>query len=251
MNLNDRVALVTGAGTGIGRGAAEAFARDGATVVVNYRRSREAADEVVASILARGGTALAVQADVSRESDVLAMIERIDHEFGRLDYLVNNAGWSTRVPHGQFHDLTEEIWERTLNTNLRGPFYCVRCALSLLKRQPGSSIVNVASVAGLRGMGSSMIYAASKGALLTMTKSLARALAPDIRVNAVAPGLVRTRFADWPAETFDQTEKITPLRRLPTVEELGTVIVFFAAYATAVTGETMVVDGGTHQLGRL
>ncbi len=176
-------------------------------------------------------------------------MEATAREFGRLDYLINNAGWSTRIPHHQLDDLTDEVWERTFNTNLRGSFYCVRAAVPLLKKQPGAAIVNIASVAALMGIGSSVAYAASKGGMVTMTKSLARALAPEIRVNAVLPGFVRTRFAGWPDSAFDAAEKVTPMRRLATVEEVAAATLFFAAMATGTTGETLVVDGGTATLG--
>jgi 3-oxoacyl-[acyl-carrier protein] reductase len=247
-SLESRVALVTGAGTGIGRAVAEEFARQGARVVVNYSRSRDAAEEVVTGIRGRGGSAVAIGADVSDEASVRTMIAEIDRQFGRLDYLVNNAGWSQRVPHAQLDDLTDDIWDRVFNTNLRGAFYCVRAAVPLLKRQPGSAIVNIASVAALMGQGSSIAYAASKGGMVTMTRSLARALAPAIRVNALLPGFVRTRFANWPDEAFDSSEKITPLRRLPTTQECGVSAVFLAAHATAITGETLIIDGGMAEL---
>lgn len=251
MKLQDRVALVTGAGTGIGRAIAECFAREGAKVAVNYSRSREAAEEVVASIRSGGGTAVAIAADVSQQADAVRMVESAGREFGRLDLLVNNAGWSTRVPHDQLDNLTDEIWDRTFDTNLRGAFYAVRAAVPLLRRQPGSSILNIASVAGLTGMGSSIAYAASKGAMITMNKSLARALAPEIRVNAIAPGFVRTRFANWPASAFEQGEAITPLKHLATVEEIAALALYLAADAASVTGETVVVDGGLTQLGTI
>jgi 3-oxoacyl-[acyl-carrier protein] reductase len=251
MKLQGRVALVTGAGTGIGRAIAELFAREGSKVAVNYSRSRDAAEEVVTAIRAAGGTATTVAADVSRQSDVDAMIDRVNQEFGGLDILVNNAGWSTRIPHHQLEDLTDEIWDRTFNTNLRGTFYCVRAATPLLRKREGASVVNIASVAGLTGMGSSVAYAASKGAVITMTKSLARALAPAIRVNAIAPGFVRTRFANWPASAFDQGEELTPLKRLATVEEIAALALHLAADARATTGETIVVDGGLTELGTI
>ena len=249
MKLNNRVALVTGAGTGMGRAIAELFANEGAKVGVNYAHSRDAAEEVASCINQKGGTAIAIGADVAKESDVRAMIGRIESEFGRLDILVNNAGWSTRIPHHQLEDLTDEIWDRTLNTNLRGTFYCVRAAVPLMKRQEGSSVINIASVAGLGGMGSSIVYAASKGGMLTMTKSLARALAPHIRVNAIAPGFVRTRFAGWPESAFAAGERVTPLQHLPTVDDVAKVSLFLAADATAITGETITLDAGLHALG--
>lgn len=249
MKLKDRVALITGAGTGMGRAIAEGFARNGARVVVNYSRSKQEADDVVARIQSEGGSAIAVAADVSSEPQVLAMMKRVEDEWGHLDVLVNNAGWTTRVPHQQLDALTDEIWDRTFNTNVRGMFYCVRAAVPLLKRQPGACVINIASVGGFGGSGSSMAYAASKSAMLTMTKSLARALAPDIRVNAIAPGFVRTRFGSWPAEAFNQAEQITPLGKLATVEDVASVALFLAADATAITGEAIVLDGGLLHLG--
>ena len=249
MQMKDRVALVTGAGTGIGRAAASAFAAAGAKVAVNYNRSKDAAEEVVREIREAGGTAISVAADVGNDSQAHAMMDRVVDEFGRLDVLVNNAGWSTRIPHDQLDNLTDEIWDRTLNTNLRGVFYCVRAAVPFLRKQPGASIVSVASVAGMTGMGNSIVYAASKAGVISMTKSLARALAPAIRVNAVAPGFVRTRFANWPSSAFDQGEAITPLERLATTAEVAAAILFLAGNGTALTGETIVVDGGLTQLG--
>jgi len=251
MKLQDRVAIVTGAGTGIGRAIAETFAREGARVAVNYSRSREASEEVVAVIRAAGGIAIAIGADVSQVAEVDALVDRVNREWGRLDILVNNAGWSTRIPHDQLDSLTDEIWNRTFDTNLRGAFYTIRASVPLLRKQPGASVVNIASVAGMTGMGSSIAYAASKGAMITMTKSLARALAPDIRVNAIAPGFVRTRFANWPSSAFDQGEAVTPLKRLATVEEIAALALHLAAEAGSITGETIVVDGGLTELGTL
>lgn len=249
MKLQDRAALVTGAGTGIGRAIAETFAREGARVAVNYSRSRQAAEELVAAILASGGAAIAVQANVANDAQVRAMIDRVAGEFGRLDVLVNNAGWSTRIPHDQMDALTDEIWNQTFDTNLRGAFYCVRAAVPWLRKQPGASIVNIASIAGQTGLGSSMAYAASKGAMLTLNKSLARALAPGIRVNAIAPGFVRTRFASWPDSAFDEGEAMTPLKRLATAGEIAALALHLAADARSITGETIVVDGGVAALG--
>ncbi|HVO99504.1 MAG TPA: glucose 1-dehydrogenase [Bryobacteraceae bacterium] len=249
MKLDNKVAVVTGAGTGMGRAIAELFAQQGAKVVVNYARSRDAAVSVVEAIQSAGGTAIAVGADVSKEADAIELMAAAEHEFGRIDYLVNNAGWSTRIPHAQLSELSDEIWDHTLNVNLRGVFYCVRAAVPYLKRQEGSSIVNISSVASITGQGSSIAYAASKAGVVTMTKSLARALAPGIRVNVVLPGFVRTRFAGWPKEQFDSSEKITPLRRLASVEDVAEATLFFAAVAKATTGESLVVDGGMATLG--
>src|ERR1700681_3872995 len=251
MKLSGRVALVTGGGTGMGRAIAESFAREGAKVVVNYSRSREEAEEVVSGICAAGGTAIAIGADVAQDAQVRAMVDQVGRAFGRLDVLINNAGWTARVPHDKLEDLTDEIWDRTFDTNVRGVFYCARAAVPLLRQQAGATIVNVSSTAALTGMGSSMAYAASKAAVSTLTKSLARTRAPHIRVNAIAPGLVRTRFASWPSATFDAGEAGTPLKRLPNVDEIARLTLFLVCDATSISGEIMVIDGGLTHLGTL
>lgn len=234
----------------MGRAIALLFARQGASVGVNYAHSRDAAEEVVEQIRAGGGNAIAIAADVADDKQVRAMVARMEREFGGLDFLVNNAGWSTVIPHADMDALTDEIWDRTLNTNLRGAFYCVRAAVPLLKQRPGAAIVNIASVAAQTGFGSSIAYAASKGGMVTMTKSLARSLAPAIRVNAVAPGAVHTRFANWPDSMFEQAAQVTPLQRIATVDEIASAVLFLCAGATTVSGEILTVDGGLAQLGR-
>lgn len=234
----------------MGRAIALLFAREGACVAVNYAHSRDAAEEVVASIRAAGGTAIPIVADVSSDAQVRSMVARVAQEFGGLDFLVNNAGWSTVIPHVNLDALTDEIWDRTLNTNLRGAFYCARAAVPLLKQRAGAAIVNIASVAAQTGFGSSIAYAASKGGMVTMTKSLARALAPEIRVNALAPGAVHTRFANWPDTMFEQAAQVTPAGRIATVEEIAEAVLFLCAGATSITGEILTVDGGLAQLGR-
>jgi 3-oxoacyl-[acyl-carrier protein] reductase len=250
MRLKDRVAVVTGGGTGMGRATCLLLAREGAAVVVNYSQSQNEAETVAREIEAAGGRAFPCRADVTREDQVKAMMEAAAARWGRLDVLVNNAGWSTRVPHDQLDALTDQIWYKTLDTNLRGPFLCVRQAVPHLRRQPGSSIVNIASAAAFHGAGSSIVYGAAKAGVVTMTKSLARALAPAIRVNAVCPGLVHTRFAGWPPEAFERGAQATPIGRLATVEEVAQAVLFLAADATGITGEALMVDGGLYQLGR-
>lgn len=250
MKLQNKVAVVTGGATGIGRAVCERFAVEGARVVVNYAHSAEAAQQVAAAIVAGGGEAIAVQADVARDEEVRSLMQRTAERFGGLDVLVNNAAWSQRTPHHLLDELTEEIWDRTLNTNLRGAFYCMRAAAPLLRQRVDSSIVNVASVAPYTGDGSTIVYAASKAGLLSMTKSFARVMAPAVRVNAVAPGLVHTRFAGWPPETFELGAQQAPLRRISTAEEVAAAVLFLAADATSMTGETIRVDAGVIALRR-
>ncbi len=248
MKLTGKVVLITGGATGIGRATSELFAREGAAVAVNFNRSREAAEGIAAAIRDAGGRAISVGADVSEADEVNRMIGTVEREFGRLDYLVNNAGWTSRVPHEKLEELSEEIWDRTLNTNLRGPFYCIRAAAPLLRLQEGAAVVNVASMAAVGGRGSSIAYVASKAGLVGITRSLARALAPGIRVNAVAPGLIRTGFAGWTEEHCAAAEVVTPTRRLATAQDIAEAILFLAG-SRAMTGETIYLDGGLTTLG--
>ncbi len=250
MKLKDQVAIVTGAGTGMGRAIAERFAAEGAKVLVNYRASKDAAEEVVAGIKEKGGEAETCQANVAVDAEARQMAADAEQRWGRLDVLVNNAGWSKVTPHHQLEDLTDEIWDRTLNTNLRGAFYATRAAVPLMRKSGGGSVINNTSASAWHAAGSSIVYSASKAALVNMTKSLARVLAPEIRVNAIAPGLVRTRFAGWPQSVFDEGPKHTPLQRIATAEEVAAVVLFLAADATAITAETILIDGGKTQLGR-
>lgn len=250
MKLAGKVAVVTGGGTGIGKAVCELFAKEGARVVVNYSASREAAEGVAEGIRRNGGEAVAVQANVAADAEARALMRGAEERWGRLDVLVNNAGWSKRTPHHLLEELTDEIWDRTLNVNLRGAFYCMRAAAPLLSRQARASIVNIASVAPYTGDGSTIVYAASKAGVISMTKSFARVLAPEVRVNAVAPGLVHTRFAGWPPETFVTGAEQAPLKRISTPEEVAAAVLFLAADATSMTGETIKVDCGVIALRR-
>lgn len=249
MRLEGQVALVTGGGTGIGRGISLAFAREGGQVAVNYSKSRDKAEETVQKITAAGGQAIALQGDVSREADARRLVESVVKEWGRLDILVNNAGWTKRTPHADLEALTDEIWQRTFAVNVFGAWYCIKHAIPQMQRQGRGVIINVNSVAAFHGKGSSMAYAASKAALTSLTRSLARAFGPTIRVNNVAPGLVETGFVDWPPGEYDQARQEISTLDLPTVEDLGEAALFLAAEARATTGTTLFVDGGIVPLG--
>jgi 3-oxoacyl-[acyl-carrier protein] reductase len=239
-----KTALVTGGGTGVGRATALQLAARGYHMAVNYSRSRDDAEETAAAARERGVRAISVQCNVSDDAAVRAMVEMCRREFGRLDVVVNNAGTTHFIPHNDLEALSEAKWDEILAVNLKGPFFVCRAAIPLLRASGGGSIVNVASVAGLAGAGSSIAYAASKGGLITMTKSLAKAFAPDIRVNAVCPGVIISRWLDDHPEMIDAAIKITPLKRASTTDDIADAITFLACDAGMMTGQALVVDGG-------
>src|SRR4051794_8440093 len=239
----ERVALVTGSATGIGRAVAWRFAERGYAVAVNYSKSKTEAEETADGVRQRGARASIVQADVADDTAVRALVERTVDEFGGLDVLVNNAATTYFVPHTDLEGLTGQVWDDILNVNLKGTFFGCRAAMPYLRSRCGN-IVNIASVAGVAGSGSSIAYAASKGAVITLTKSLAKAFAPEVRVNAVAPGPVQTR---WLADHQDMVEsamQLTPLKRPATPEDVAAVVLFLAEETSLMTGQVLVVDGG-------
>lgn len=249
MKLAGQVAVVTGGGTGIGRSCCLGLAREGAKVAVNYSRRQQQAEETVRAIEDLGGEAFSIRADVSQDVEARALIEQAVERWGRLDILINNAGWTKRTPHSELELLSEEIINHTLAVNTKGPLYCCRAAIPHMQKQGAGYIVNVTSVAGFLGVGSSIIYAGSKAALSTITKSLARAFAPTIRVNAVAPGFVDTGFADWSPEFIQQATKESHLGRLVTTEDVAATILFLVTDGRGLTGEEILVDGGMVTLG--
>lgn len=237
-----KVALVTGSATGIGRAVALRFAREGLAVAVNYSRSAKEAEETLTEVEKLGAPALLCKANVADEDEVKAMVCRCQDELGGLDVLVNNAGTTRFIDHTDLSALTNEVWDEILGVNLKGTFFCCREALPLL-RERGGSIVNVTSVAGLQGQGSSIPYAASKAAVNCMTKSLARAFGPRVRVNAVAPGPVLTR---WLADHMDHVARslqITPMGRAAVPDDIADAVYFLALGTSLMTGQ-VVVDGG-------
>ena len=244
MRLKGQVALVTGGGTGIGRGISLAFAREGASVVVNYQKSKDKAEATVQEIRQGGGHARVLQADVRREADCKRLIDETVREYGRLDVLVNNAGWTTPVSHEDLDALTDEIWRKVLDTNVMGVWYCIKHGAPVMRAQGRGVIINITSVAAFSGKGSSLAYAASKAAVGSMTRSLARSLGPAIRVNAIAPGLVETDFAGWPPSVFETGRHEVATPDLPTPEDCAEAALFLAAEARATTGTTIFVDGG-------
>jgi 3-oxoacyl-[acyl-carrier protein] reductase len=243
MTTPRKVALVTGSATGAGRAIAVRFAKMGLAVAVNYSRSEKEANETLAEVLGHGVPAILCKANVGDDTAVRAMVARCRDELGGLDVLVNNAGTTHFIDHKNMDAVTDQVWADILDVNLKGPFYCCRAALPLL-RDRGGSIVNVTSVAGLQGHGSSIPYAASKAALNCMTKSLARSCAPTVRVNAVAPGPILTRWLEGHEDAVEASVKQTPLKRAATPDDVADVVVFLALGTTLMTGQVVVVDGG-------
>lgn len=243
MKLTGHTALVTGANHGIGRAIALAFAAQGANVAVNYARDAEAARQVVAEISAMGRQAFAIQADVSEPDEVRRMVAKVEVELGPVDRLVNNAGIVLRA--GLF-DISSEMWDRVMDVNAKGVFLVSQAIARGMLERDGGVIVNIASMRGVEGAASSMHYAASKAAVINLTKCFAKELAPRVRVNAIAPGYVATRIQEeLSSEARHAIEQATPLKRFGRPEDIARTAVYFASEDSAyVTGQTLLVDGG-------
>ncbi|WP_293683067.1 SDR family NAD(P)-dependent oxidoreductase [uncultured Phenylobacterium sp.] len=250
----DFVVVVTGASTGLGRAVAVETAAQGAkAVVINYARNRDEAEETARLCQAHGAETVLVQGDVSQDADCRAIAAAAER-FGRIDALFNNAGATTFAGHADMDAISAEDFQRLYAVNVVGPFQMVRAARALLEAagQPGA-VVNTSSIAGVVGIGSSVPYAASKGALNTMTISLARALAPKIRVNAICPGFIDTPwFGKGIGETGAERMRAnaaanTPLKVASSADDIAASAVFLGSPASRhITGETLIVDAGTH-----
>src|SRR5260370_34276104 len=249
MEIGGRVAIVTGGGTGIGRAVGVRVARAGvAAVVINSSRSEDDANAAVKEIESLGAKAYAHKADVSDDKQVVAMIDETVSRFGRVDILVNNAGTTHFIPHANLDALTDEGWNDILGVNLKGTFFCCRAAAPALRKQRGA-IVHVASVGGHRAVGSSIPYGVSKAGILQLTRALAVALAPEVRVNSVSPGQVSTRwfrqrFGDEATVALDaSTAGGTPLKAIATPDQVAQAVMALVEN-DIVTGQDLVVDGG-------
>jgi 3-oxoacyl-[acyl-carrier protein] reductase len=246
--MDERVAIVTGAATGIGRAVALRLAQARFRVVVNYSRSKTEADELAAQIRSGGADCLVVQGDVSKDTDCRRVVEAAERRWSRVDVLVNNAGFTKAVPVADLESVTDADWDRTFAVNVKGAFFMARACARLLRESRGC-IVNVSSAAGINSVGSSIPYAASKASLNNLTVALARALAPEVRVNAVAPGYVET---SWNERTLGRhlssirnlVKRQSLLGDVARPEHVAQLVASVALGMDWVTGELIVVDGG-------
>lgn len=251
MELKGRVALVTGGATGIGQATVLCLARAGAAgLVINYRSSKKEADEVAAEVRKIGAEAVCLRADVKSDEQMRGMVQQVRERFGRLDVLVNNAGVTHWVGVSDLEGLTDAVWDDILDTNVKGAFRCARAAAPLLSQTQGM-VVNVSSISGIMAPPtiSSLAYGTAKAALIYLTRGLAVALAPKVRVNAVAPAFTDTK---WMREHYgDQYEQVVagarariPLRRVATPEDVAAAIAGLVTGGDFVTGQTLIIDGG-------
>lgn len=243
MELRDKVIIITGGGTGIGRATALKLAAAGSKVIINYSRSEKEAIEVVDKITQQGGTAFTYRANVAMENEVINMVSQTVTTFGKVDGLVNNASITAQIPMDDLDAVTDEVWDSLFSVNVKGMFHCVKAVVPYMKKQQSGVIVNMGSVAGMTGIGSSIPYAATKSAIHTMTRSLAIALAPYIRVNCISPGAVDTRWWSGNKEKMYQLAGNLPLKRISTPDDIAEAILFQLTQES-VTGQVFTMDNG-------
>jgi 3-oxoacyl-[acyl-carrier protein] reductase len=245
-----KVCVVTGSSSGIGAATVRLFAKNGWDVVVNYSRDAAPAEAVAAECQALGASALLVRADVATDADCRALAAEVERRFGRADVLVNNAGTTKFVPAKDLDGLDADDFHRIYDVNVVGPYQMVRALRPLLRRNAGAGIVNISSIASLMGTGSSLAYMASKGALNALTVGLARSLGPEIRVNAIAPGLVETPWmqkglgAERYAATVQGYRARAALDAVIAPEDVADAAWFLGAVAAKTTGEVLLLDAG-------
>jgi 3-oxoacyl-[acyl-carrier protein] reductase len=242
--LSGKIAVVTGAGRGIGRAIALQFAGYGAKVVVNYRNSIAQVEELLTEIRNAGGDAIAIRADVSREEEAKNLLNEAVKQYGKVDILVNNAGITKD---NLLLRMTEEEFDSVMDINLKGTFFCLKHAATIMLKQKSGKIINISSVVGITGNVGQTNYAASKAGVIGMTKTVARELASrGITVNAVAPGFIRSDMTDaLPDKVKEASIANIPLKRFGTVEEVAGAVSFLASEAANyITGQVLQVDGG-------
>ncbi|MGG3196583.1 SDR family NAD(P)-dependent oxidoreductase [Priestia aryabhattai] len=243
IDFKNKVFIITGGGTGVGKATALKLADMGAKLVINYSNSETEAKKVVEEIAEKGGIAFTFKANVANEHEVNEMIHQTITQFERLDGLVNNASITAQIPMNDLESATDEVWDSLYDVNVKGMFHCVKAVVPHMKKQKSGAIVNVGSVAGTTGIGSSIPYAATKAAIHTMTKSLAIALAPHIRVNCISPGAVDTRWWAGNEDKMYQLAGNLPLQRISSPEDIADAILF-QLKQESVTGQVFTIDNG-------
>jgi len=244
MRLKNKIALITGAGKGIGRTIALEFAKEGAIVIINYFHSKNESENVAKEIKKLGGNALALKANVANFNEVMRMVKKVIFIFGRIDILVNNAG--LLIP-SNLENTTEKIWEETINVNLKGAFNCIKAVVPYMKKQKYGKIINISSIAGIVGSSTSIPYGISKAGLINLTKTLAKNLGKyNITINCIAPGPVNTDLIKkLDKNLIKKFIEETPLKRIAEPEDIAKVAVFFSSSESDfITGQTLIVDGG-------
>jgi len=252
MKVKDWVVIITGGGTGVGAAAALMLAEGGARIAINYSRSANEAEETAKACQAAGAETLVCQGDVGKDEDCRRIVAEAMAKWGRIDGLMNNAGTTKMVPDNDLDGLSADDFLNIYSVNVVGAYQMTRAVAGHMKAQGRGSIVNTSSIAGVMGIGSSIAYAASKGAMNTMTLSLARLLAPEIRVNAIAPGFITGRW--WldrlGREGYDEmvagVEQSVPLKHASTPEDVAEAALYLLANGANITGEILLTDGGHH-----
>jgi 3-oxoacyl-[acyl-carrier protein] reductase len=245
MELKGKTALVTGGSGDLGGAIARALAVAGADIAISYLGHLEGATATVDAVQAMGRQSLAVQLDQRDPVAIDAAVEKVVRAFGRVDILVNNAAWNIGIPFPDLDALTAEIWDRVLETNLRGPYLLTRALTPHFRAHGAGRIVNITSVGGLYPASSSIAYSASKAGLIHLTRCLAVALAPDVTVNCIAPGLIEgSRLAQRiPEEVVQRTRSQVVLGRVASLQDIAEQVVTFCR-AESITGQVLVIDGG-------
>jgi len=250
--MKEKVAIVTGSATGVGAATAVLLAEKGCNVVINYSRSKEEAMATAQLVEQHNVECIVFKADVSNDDECKSMVEAAIKKWGKIDYLVNNAGKTKFNPFENLDGLSGEDFLDIYSVNVVGPYQMIKAVVPYMKQQGGGAIVNDSSLAGINGVGSSIAYVTSKAALNIMTKSLAHVLGPEIRINAVAPGPIQTRWLkggmgdEAYSALIEQAENELPLKQVATAEDVAETLVWFLEGAKLITGEVLIVDSGAH-----
>jgi len=249
ISMKGLVALVTGGAGGIGSAISKALAKEGCRIAIHYFSNIEKAEKLKSELIKSGNECDIFYADLKKNNDAIEMIENVVTRFGQLDILINNAGWSKLVLPGDLEGLSDELIEETLSLKINSPIYTIRASEKIIKKSVNGIIINITSAAGFAARGSSIVYAAANAALYNLTKSFARILSPEIRVNAIAPGYVETGFVFPVDGTMAQrvaSQNYTG--KCVTPEDIASTVVFLCRDGSSITGEEIIVDGGIARL---